>query len=225
MRILLIEDEHKLSDNIKKGLVESGYAVDQAFDGEEGLYLAESESYDVIILDIMLPQMNGIDLCTQLRKKGNYAPILMLTAKSSIEDKVQGLDAGADDYLAKPFEFVELKSRINALIRRSSQKPTPIVTIGTIEVDTIHHTVKKRGKEIILTAKEFAILEFMARHKDEVVTRTQIIEHVWDYSFDNMSNVVDVFITTLRKKLKGSKGEKFIHTIHGVGYKLTEMDI
>ncbi len=225
MRILIVEDERKLSNNVKKGLVEDGYAVDQAFDGEEGLYLAESESYDAIILDIMLPKMNGVVLCTEFRKKGNATPILMLTAKSSIEDKVKGLDAGADDYLVKPFEFVELKSRINALIRRSSQKPMPIIMIGDIEIDTIHHTVKRHGKELMFTPKEFAILEFMTRHKDEVVTRTQIIEHVWDYNFDNMSNVVDVFVTTLRKKIKAHKGKKLIHTIHGVGYKLSDPNI
>ena len=217
MRILLVEDEKKLSDVIKKGLIEEGYAVDQAFNGEEGLYLAESESYDVIILDIMLPKMDGMTVCKELRKKGIVIPVLMLTAKARVEDKVIGLNVGADDYLTKPFEFIELKSRIHALIRRSSQKPVSTISIGDIEIDTVKRIVKKDGKEIIFTPKEFAILEFLARHKDEVITRTQIMEHIWDYHFEGLSNVVDVFIASLRKKLK----TKIIKTVHGVGYKLT----
>jgi len=217
MRILLVEDEKKLSDVIKKGLIEEGYAVDQAFNGEEGLYLAESESYDVIILDIMLPKMDGMTVCKELRKKGIVIPVLMLTAKARVEDKVTGLNVGADDYLTKPFEFIELKSRIHALIRRSSQKPVSTISIGDIEIDTVKRIVKKDGKEIIFTPKEFAILEFLARHKDEVITRTQIMEHIWDYNFEGLSNVVDVFIASLRKKLK----TKIIKTVHGVGYKLT----
>ena len=218
MRILLVEDEKKLSDVIKKGLIEEGYAVDQAFNGEEGLYIAESESYDVIILDIMLPKIDGMTLCKELRKKGIVIPVLMLTAKTRVEDKVTGLNVGADDYLTKPFEFIELKSRVHALIRRSSQKPVSVISIGDIEIDTVKHIVKKKGKEIELTAKEFAILEFLARHKDEVVTRTQIMEHIWDYNFEGLSNVVDVFIASLRKKMKG----KVIKTVHGVGYKLSD---
>ena len=218
MRILLVEDEKKLSDVIKKGLIEVGYAVDQAFNGEEGLYIAESESYDVIILDIMLPKIDGMTLCKELRKKGIVIPVLMLTAKTRVEDKVTGLNVGADDYLTKPFEFIELKSRVHALIRRSSQKPVSVISIGDIEIDTVKHIVKKKGKEIELTAKEFAILEFLARHKDEVVTRTQIMEHIWDYNFEGLSNVVDVFIASLRKKMKG----KVIKTVHGVGYKLSD---
>ena len=218
MRILLVEDEKKLSDVIKKGLIEEGYAVDQAFNGEEGLYLAESESYDVIILDIMLPKIDGMTVCKELRKKGIVIPVLMLTAKTRVEDKVTGLNVGADDYLTKPFEFIELKSRVHALIRRSSQKPVSVISIGDIEIDTVKHIIKKKGKEIELTAKEFAILEFLARHKDEVITRTQIMEHIWDYNFEGLSNVVDVFIASLRKKLKG----KVIKTVHGVGYKLSD---
>ena len=153
MRILLVEDEKKLSDVIKKGLIEVGYAVDQAFNGEEGLYLAESESYDVIVLDIMLPKIDGMTVCKELRKKGIVIPVLMLTAKTRVEDKVTGLNVGADDYLTKPFEFIELKSRVHALIRRSSQKPVSVISIGDIEIDTVKHIVNKKGKEIELTAK------------------------------------------------------------------------
>ena len=222
MRILIIEDEHRLSNVVKKGLVEEGFAVDQAFDGEEGLYLAESESYDLIMLDLMLPKIDGIEVCRQLRKKKIRTPILMLTAKTTTEDKVVGLDSGADDYLTKPFAFTELKARIQALLRRSHNQVDPVCKIADLEVDPIKHTVKRAGKNIILTPKEFAILEYLARHKHQVVTRTQITEHVWDYSFDALSNVVDVFITTLRRKINTGFKNKLIQTIHGVGYKMTE---
>jgi len=222
MRILLVEDEQRLSNIIKKGLLEEGYAVDVAYDGEEGQYLAESEEYDLIILDIMLPKIDGLTLCRSLREKNIKTPVLMLTAKTTIEDKVAGLDSGADDYLAKPFSFLELRSRIHALIRRSKQKPSPIVKIADLEFDPIKHKVTRGGKNITLTPKEFSVLEILLRHVDEVVTRTMIIEHVWDYNFDSMSNVVDVFIAQIRRKI--DKGEKapLIHTLHGVGYKVSE---
>lgn len=220
MRILLIEDEERLSEVVKKGLIEQGYAVDQATDGEEGLYLAEQESYDAIILDVMLPKMDGVTVCKELRKKEINIPILMLTAKSQLSDKVNGLDAGADDYLTKPFEFMELRSRIQALLRRSHKQTQSTIKIDTLEVDPLQHIAKRDGVIINLTPKEFAILELLARHKNEAVTRTQIIEHTWDYNFDSMSNVVDVFIATLRKKIDGGHKEKLLRTIRGVGYKL-----
>ncbi len=222
MRILVIEDELKLSNNIKQGLTESGFAVDQSFDGEEGQYLAESEEYDAIVLDIMLPKIDGVSLCKELRKKQIKTPILMLTAKSRLDDKVEGLDAGADDYLTKPFEFAELKSRINALLRRSHNQAETVITIGDLVVDPKSHKVERNNNVISLTAKEFAILEFLARHKDEVVTRTQILEHTWDYNFDSMSNIVDVFVATLRKKIDGESNKKLLHTVRGVGFKLSE---
>lgn len=220
MRILLIEDEKRLSEIIKKGLIEQGFAVDQAFDGEEGVYLAELESYDLVILDVMLPKMDGITVCKELRKKQIDTPILMLTSKNQLIDKVTGLDAGADDYLTKPFEFIELKSRIQALLRRSHKQTESTIKIDTLEVDPLQHIAKRDSKELNLTPKEFAILELLARHKNEAVTRTQIIEHTWDYNFDSMSNVVDVFIATLRKKIDGGQKIKLLHTVHGVGYKL-----
>ncbi len=221
MRILLIEDEKRLSHVIEKGLTESGYAVDKVFDGEEGLYLAESENYDIIILDVMLPKIDGITVCKELRKKHIATPILMLTAKTTVEDRVTGLDAGADDYLTKPFAFVELNSRLQALLRRSHKQPETTLTVDTLELDPIKHTVSRGGKQIALTPKEFAILEYLMRHKDEVVTRTQITEHTWDYNFDSMSNVIDVFITSIRKKIDSNQKHKLIHTIHGVGYKIS----
>lgn len=222
MRILLIEDEKRLSHFIKKGLTENGFAVDQAFDGEEGLYLAEHETYDVVVLDVMLPKMSGVEVCRKLRLLKKETSILMLTAKSELEDKIEGLDSGADDYLTKPFEFAELKARINALLRRSYHQVSNILTIDNLEVDPSKHTVFRNKKPIKLTPKEFSILEQLLRQKHEVVTRTQIIEHVWDYNFDSLSNVVDVFIGTLRKKIDGEEKVKLIHTLHGVGYMITD---
>ncbi len=222
MRILVVEDERALSDNIKKGLADEGFAVDQAFDGEEGLYMANNETYDVIILDGMLPKLDGIQVAQSIRKQGSSAPVLMLTARSQLEDKIGGLNAGADDYLTKPFEFAELKARLQALIRRSYRNTESKITIGDLVVDPVKHEVYRASQLLDLTPKEFAILELLARNKDNVVTRTQIIEHTWDYNFDRMSNVVDAFIKTLRKKVDFAHEQKLIHTVHGVGYKLSE---
>jgi DNA-binding response OmpR family regulator len=222
MRILLVEDERRLSSVVKKGLMEEGFAVDAAFDGEEGQYLAESENYDLVILDIMLPKVDGLTICKELRAKNIKTPILMLTAKTTVEDKAAGLDSGADDYLAKPFAFLELRSRIHALIRRSKQEPSPTLSVADLILDPIKHKVTRAGREIVLTPKEFSVLEILLVHKDEVVTRTMIIEHVWDYNFDNMSNVVDVFVAQLRKKIDKGAKIPLIHTLHGVGYKISE---
>lgn len=218
MRILVIEDERRLSSIIKKGFMEDGFAVDQAFDGEEGLYLAESEDYDLIVLDLMLPKIDGVEVCKTLRKKRVRTPILMLTARSSTEDKITGLDNGADDYITKPFSFIEFRSRVHALIRRSHQDTLPVLHVNGLTLDPLKHKVIRDGKDISLTPKEFAILELLMRHKGEVVTRTIIIEHVWDYNFDGMSNIVDVFVVTLRKKVEKGFKNKLISTIHGVGY-------
>lgn len=220
MRILVIEDEHRLSNVIKKGLLEDGFAVDQAFDGEEGQMLAEDEEYDLIVLDLMLPKIDGIEVCKNLRKAEVRTPILILTAKSTTEDKVNGLDSGADDYLTKPFSFVEFRSRVHALIRRNHQENSPILKIEDLEVDPLKHFVKRGEKKIKLTPKEFAVLELLLRHRGEVVSRTMIVEHVWDYNFDGMSNVVDVFVATLRKKIDSGSKVKLIQTVHGVGYRI-----
>lgn len=220
MRILIIEDEKNLALNIKKGFVENGFAVDAAYDGEEGLYLAEAESYDAIILDLMLPKLDGLSVVKSLREKKNTTPILILTAKDQLHDKVTGFESGADDYLTKPFAFEELKVRIQVLLRRKYNAPQSIVTVNTLEFDTLKHIVRRDGELIKLTPKEFAILEYLVSHKGEVVSRTQIIEHTWDYNFESLSNLVDVFIATLRKKIDSGRKIKLIHTIHGVGYKL-----
>jgi DNA-binding response OmpR family regulator len=222
MRILVIEDQTRLSDNIKQLLVDSGFAVDQAFDGQEGEFLAVSENYDCIILDIMLPELDGISVCKSIRGKKIKTPILMLTAKSSVEDITEGLDSGADDYLTKPFSFVELRSRIQALLRRSYGDASIILSVGDLELDPVKHMVMRKGKKIGLTPKEFAILEFLLRHKDEAVTRTMIIEHVWDMNFDSMSNVIDAFIATLRKKVDKGFAVKLIHTLRGVGFRISQ---
>ncbi|MBI5019016.1 response regulator transcription factor [Candidatus Gottesmanbacteria bacterium] len=220
MRILVVEDERRLSTVIKKGFAEDGFAVDQAFDGEDGQYLAESEQYDLIVLDIMLPKIDGLTLCKNIRAKGINTPILMLTAKSSTDDKVAGLDSGADDYLTKPFSFIEFRSRVHALIRRSHQEASPVLSIHDLVLNPLKHSVIRTGKPIKLTPKEFAILELLLRHKGEVVSRTMITEHVWDYNFDGMSNVVDVFVASLRKKIDTKGKKKLIETIHGVGFRI-----
>jgi len=222
MRILVVEDEKKVAAFIKRGLEQESYAVDVVEDGVEGQSFAEMNDYDAIILDIMLPKKDGLAICRELRQKNIHIPILILTAKTTVEDKVEGLDSGADDYLTKPFSFLELKSRIHALIRRSRGTSSPILKIADLVVDPIKHTVNRHKHQIKLTPKEFAILELLLQHKDEVVSRTMIIEHVWDYNFDGLSNVVDVFVAALRKKIDSKSKLKLIHTLHGVGYKISQ---
>ncbi len=218
MRVLIVEDEIRLNNIIKKGFVEDGFAVDQAFDGEEGLYLAESEQYDLIVLDLMLPKIDGVTVCKNLRKKKSKTPIIILTAKSTVEDKIMGLDSGADDYITKPFSFNEFRSRVHALIRRSHQDPSPTLEVDGLILNPLSHVVTRDKKQIKLTPKEFAILELLMRNRGEVTTRTNIIEHVWDYNFDGMSNIVDVLVVTLRKKINNGYKQKLIKTVHGVGY-------
>ena len=220
MRILLVEDEKHLSDNIKKGLSEAGFAVDAAFDGEEGLYLATTETYDCIILDIMLPKMDGIAICNSLRKKGLNIPVLMLTAKSRIEDKVEGFNTGADDYLTKPFSMTELYVRVKALLKRRDKIELPVLEVGNLKIDLFKHKVYRANEAIELTPKEFSILELLAKNKNGVVTRTMILDHVWDTSYTGDSNIVDVLVGTLRKKIDLPGKGKLIQTVYGVGFKL-----
>jgi len=222
MRILVIEDDRRIANLLKKGLVEEGYAVDLAYDGLEGQYLGESEDYDLVILDLLLPKVDGLTVCRKLREKQIKIPILILTAKITIDDRVEGLNAGADDYLVKPFSFRELTARINALLRRSKETLPPILKVADLELDPAKHLVKRNSRTIDLSAKEFAILEYLLRNKNQVVTRMMILEHVWDYNFDPSSNIVDVFITHLRKKIDNGDKEKLIQTIHGVGFKLSD---
>jgi heavy metal response regulator len=218
MRILVIEDEKKVATFIKKGLVEEHYAVDTAFDGEEGLYLAEINEYDLIVLDLMIPKIDGFGVLKKIRERKNNVPILVLTAKDSIDDTVRGLDAGCDDYLTKPFAFAELLARIRALLRRDKKEKESVLRIADLSLSIVTHKVMRQRKEIELTSKEYALLEYFMRNPEKVLTRTMISEHVWDYHFDSNTNVIDVYVNYLRKKIDKDFDPKLIHTIRGIGY-------
>ncbi len=224
MRVLVIEDEHKIANAIQKGLEHEAYAVDVVYDGIEGHDMAVVEKYDVIILDIMLPGMDGVEICKKLREQNIHIPILMLTSKSQIEDKVIGFNAGADDYLTKPFAFAELSVRIRALIRRPKNSLGTVLAIADLTLDTANYEVKRAGQKIRLSNKEFALLEYLIRHKNQVVSKDQIIHHVWDYDADVLPNSVEVYIRHLRQKIDEPYLHKpLIHTVKGFsGYKLSE---
>jgi DNA-binding response OmpR family regulator len=223
MKILLVEDDKKIALFIKKGLIEQSYSVDSAADGDEGERLAEGNDYDAILIDIMIPRKSGFSLCKSIREFNPTVPIMMLTALDSTEDKVRGFDAGADDYLVKPFEFQELLARIRALLRRRAAQESPSkILFADLEMDLSMHTIKRSGRIIDCSAKEFALLEYFIRHKNKVVTRTEIAEHVWDTNFDSGSNVIDVYVSFLRKKIDTGNLPRLIHTIVGVGYILKE---
>jgi len=225
MRVLIVEDEHKIANTIRDGLQQNNYAADVAYDGKEGYDLASTEDYDVIILDLMLPGMDGFTVCEKLRKEENiHTPILMLTARSSTEDKVKGLDAGADDYLAKPFSFSELMARIRALSRRPKKSLEQVLKIKDLELNTLTKQVKRSGKILDISKKEFSILEHLMRNKNAVVSRDQIISHVWDYDADVLPNTVEVFIGFLRSKIDKpfKKKPKIIKTVRGFGYTIRD---
>jgi len=219
MRILVVEDEPKVAGFIKKGLEEEAYAVDVAADGEEGLYMATSNAYDAVILDLMLPKKNGIEVMREVRAAGMNVPVLMLTARDTLEDKVFGLDAGADDYLTKPFAFKELLARLRSLLRRGKAEIT-MLKVDDLTLDPATRKVKRGDEEIILTAKEFSLLEHMMRNVGKPLSRTNLSEHVWDINFDRMTNVVDVYINFLRNKVDKGFEKKLIQTVRGVGYML-----
>ena len=222
MRILIIEDERRIAAYVKRGLEEQGYAIDAAYTGREGLDWAEAAPYDLILLDIMLPEVDGITVCRELRKLGNRSPILMLTARDAVDDRVAGLDAGADDYLVKPFAMKELLARVRAMTRRASNAPkSPVLQIADLSLDTLTHYVLRGEKTIKLTAKEFAILECLMREPERVLTRTMIAEHVWNYDVFNQSNIVDVYIRNLRRKIDDGFELKLIHTVRGAGYRIS----
>ena len=222
MRVLLVEDEKKMSSFIERGLSEEGYSVDTAFDGEQGFEFVNKNNYDVMILDWMLPKMDGLALCRKVREKKLKTPIIILTAKDAVEEKIQGLDGGADDYLTKPFAFDELLARMRALLRRPHdiQKESQLIQ-GNLCMDLLTREVRIGDSTIQLSQKEFALLEFLIRHKGEVVTRNQIAEQVWDQSFDPMSNTIDVYINFLRKKIDAQEGSSRIETVRGSGYRLS----
>ncbi|AFH47864.1 OmpR family response regulator [Ignavibacterium album JCM 16511] len=218
MRILVVEDEKKVASFIKKGLEEEYYSVDVAFDGKEGLKLALSEEYDLIILDLMLPFKDGLTILKELREEKIFTPVLILTARDTIQDKVTGLDSGADDYLAKPFSFEELLARIRALLRRNSVDKNNILKAGDLKLDTQTHKAYRNDIEIQLTAKEYAILEYLMRNKNRVISRTKLSEHIYEFHFDPETNVIDVYINKLRNKIDKGFDKQIIHTVRGVGY-------
>lgn len=224
MRILIAEDDKKVAHFIEKGLKEERYAVDVCYDGEEAVFLSEINPYDVIILDIMLPKKNGFAVCREIRKNGVLTPVIMLTARSQVQDRVRGLQEGADDYLSKPFAFEELLARVQALLRRSHDYKSKTLKVGDLELDLVSRKVTREGKSISLTGREYALLEYLMRNKGRIVTQTMIIEHVWDMNYEGMSNIVNVYINHLREKIDKDFPITYIHTIRGVGYKIDETD-
>jgi len=216
MRILVVEDEHKIANSIKRGFEQETWATDVAYDGEEGYDLAASEDYDVIVLDLMLPKMDGMEICKKLRKDGNHVPILMLTARGEVSDKVEGLNSGADDYVVKPFAFEELLARVKALVRRPKETKGVELEVKDLILNSNTFEVKRGGKNIELSRKEFALLEYLMRNKGRVVSKENIIAHVWDYEADILPNTVEVFVGYLRDKI----GSDIIKTIRGFGYKV-----
>ncbi|MDD5886807.1 MAG: response regulator transcription factor [Oscillospiraceae bacterium] len=220
MRILLAEDDRSLHRVLVKKLKEADYAVDGCFDGEEALDYLEAADYDCVILDWMLPKMDGIQILRQYRADGYTTPVLMLTARDAVSDRVKGLDAGADDYLVKPFSFEELFARIRAMLRRGGETKVPLLQTADLTMDTAAHIVKRAGKEIFLTSREYALLEYLMRNQGIVVSRMQIADHVWNFDFDSESNIVDVYIRYLRNKIDRNFSPPLIHTVRGVGYVL-----
>jgi DNA-binding response OmpR family regulator len=222
MRILLVEDEPAIAQFIQQGLTEAGYAVDVVVDGHDGLDYALAAEYDVLVLDIMVPGMSGLVLLRELRRLGQKTPTLMLTARDGVEDRVAGLDAGADDYLIKPFAFSELLARVRSLLRRPPLQMGTVLQLADLQLDTARHEVQRNGRLLELSPREYAILEYLLRHPQQVLTRTQIGEHVWNFDFFNESNVVDVYIGYLRRKIELPGETPLIHTVRGVGYRLGE---
>jgi two-component system, OmpR family, response regulator len=220
MRALVVEDELKMAALIRRGLVEEGYAADVARTGEEALWMARATPYDAIVLDLMLPGRDGLDVCRSLRESGVWSPILMLTARDGIEDKVSGLDSGADDYLSKPFSFAELLARLRALTRRGPSERPAVIELGSLRLDPATRQAWRGETEIDLSAKEFSLLETFMRRPGEVLTRLDLLEHAWDYAYENKSNVVDVYVRYLRGKIDRPFGLDSIETVRGVGYRL-----
>ena len=220
MRVLVVEDEIKMASLIRRGLRSEGLAADVAIKGEDALWMAGSTGYDAIVLDVMLPGIDGFETCRRLRDDGVWAPILMLTARDAVEDRVAGLDHGADDYLLKPFSFAELLARLRALVRRGRGERPAVLEVGDLQLDPATHRVSRDGTEISLSAKEFALLEVFMRHAGEAISRFQLLEHAWDYDYENRSNVVDVYVRYLREKIDRPFGTKSIETVRGEGYRL-----
>jgi two-component system OmpR family response regulator len=222
LRILVVEDSIKMAGLLKRGLEEEGYAVDLVASGREAAWMGAENSYDAVVLDVMLPDMDGFEVCRLLREQNRWAPVVMLTARDAVDDRVRGLDVGADDYLTKPFAFPELVARIRALIRRGGAARPAVLRVGDLSLDPAVHEVRRGARPIALTAKEFALLEYFMRHPHEVLTRTQLIEHVWDFAFDGDPHVVNVYVGYLRDKIDRPFGRSSLETIRGKGYRLRD---
>ncbi len=222
MNILIVEDEEKIAQFLRRGFMEETYGVDIASTGKEALYKFEINEYDCIVLDVMIPEGNGIEVCRAIRKQNTHIPVLVLTAKDAVEDKIVGLDAGADDYVTKPFSFSELSARIRALIRRGNKADPVVLKIDNLTLNPATRRAERDKKIIILTSREYALLEYLMRHQDRVITKTELLEHVWDYNYNGLSNIVETYIKYLRKKLQvKSNSSALIHTMRGSGYILT----
>jgi DNA-binding response OmpR family regulator len=222
MRLLLVEDDADVARFIRKGLLEQAYAVDVVADGDEALYMSGINTFDAVILDLMIPGPDGLEVCRSLRAGGSNVPILMLTARDTLDEKIAGLDAGADDYLAKPFQFGELLARLRALLRRGGATVSAVLRVGVLELDTRSHRVTVEGQTLTLTTKEYAVLEYLARNSGRIVTREEIAEHVWSQEFDPFSNLIEVYVNRLRRHMEKTTSKKLIHTIRGSGYMLEE---
>jgi DNA-binding response OmpR family regulator len=220
VRILLVEDDPKLNAIVRQALQEEAYAVDVAFDGDRGEELAYVNQYDAVILDIMLPGKDGLQVCGALREAGNVTPVLMLTARDALQDRVAGLDAGADDYLVKPFHVEELLARLRALLRRQAPVKTPRLIVADLAVDTASRTITRAGEPIELTNTEYGLLEYLMRHAGEVISRTELMEHVWDENYEGLSNIVDVYVRRLRGKIDEGREVRLLETVRGAGYRL-----
>ena len=218
--MLIVEDERRMAALLQRGFRDEGYAVDVAPDGTDGLWMGTENDYDVVILDVMLPGIDGFEVCRQLRERSRWAPILMLTARDAVDDRVHGLDAGADDYAMKPFSFAELAARVRALVRRNTRDRPTVLQIGDLRLDPATHRAWRGAAALDLSPKEMSLLELLMRHPDEVITRTRILEHVWDFAYDGLSNVVDQYVSYLRKKVDKPFDRDDIETVRGVGYRL-----
>ncbi len=226
MQILIIEDENKIANFLRRGLLEESYAVDIASDGEDALYKFDINEYDLIVLDLMIPKVDGIQVCRTIRQKNPHIPILMLTAKDAVEDKVAGLDAGADDYVTKPFSFTELSARIRALLRRGNKSDPVLLAIDDLTLNPATHIAIRGTTSITLTSREYALLEYFMRNQNVVLTKSQLLEHVWDYNYDGLSNIVETYVKYLRQKISvSSKSKDLIHTLRGSGYIMKVEDV
>ena len=220
MRLLVVEDSSKMASLLRRGLTEEGYAVDVVTNGVDAVWLATEESFDAIVLDVVLPDIDGFEVCRRLRRAGRWAPLVMLTARDDVSDRVKGLDAGADDYLTKPFAFEELFARLRSLVRRGPHERSPVLEVGDLALDPAEHSLRRGNEPIRLTPREFALLQFFMQHAGEALTRPRLLEHVWDFAFDGDPNIVDVYIGYLRDKIDRPFGRASIATVRGIGYRL-----